>query len=97
MNDAKAIFSSKKQLRNKAAATVNSDWWDEFVIFAKAHLLSTQSLNTDQQSGINLLAEALKDIVAPETQLPDEIKPGLVHDLDNIDRTQVPVSKEEKQ
>lgn len=78
----------KKTLREKASATVNATWFQEFMTYARAHAMETKSLTTDEQDGIRKFSQAMIDITEEDSPEIPTLKSGLIHDL-SIDRTTV--------
>lgn len=87
MNEVHDILLSKKKLWNWANAVVNHENWQEFLAYAKAHVMNTRTINPEGQAGIQSLCDAMKELTEPKLTEATEVKMGLNHDLD-IDRTQ---------
>lgn len=92
MTQAQEIFLQKKTLRDKAAATVNASWFQEFMTYAKAHAMETQSMSKDEQDGIRKFTQAMLGVTQEDSPEVPALKSGLHHDL-SVDRTKAKKSQ----
>jgi hypothetical protein len=80
LSQSKKLLLSEEYLREKAAAVINSEWWDRFISYTKSHILDTSTMTPGIQQGIQLLEHAMKEITIVDKEItPPHI--GLEHDL----------------
>lgn len=89
------MLLNKKRLWNWANAVVKNDYWQEFVAYAKAHVLNSRQMSSESQRGVIAICEAFEELTQPADvdDKPVAETYGLRHDLD-IDRTKSKPAKD---
>lgn len=82
MTTAKEVFLSKSELRNVAAAFINHEQFQEFLIYTRAHMMESYELSAEQQIGVRHFCDSMFDIIKTEPTPRPMPGPGLKHDLD---------------
>jgi len=91
---ARDLFQKDKALREKLAAMVHADWFEQALLYARSAMLEA-SPTTDQLKGAQAFEAALMSLCADPDRQSISVGTGLIHDLDNP-RKEIEEAKEAK-
>lgn len=73
----KELLHKNKDLLKKWLAVANEDWFEEVLMFARAHMMESNSVTTEDLRGANKLIAALKDLGAGAEEFGPIPGPGI--------------------